>query len=771
MEPGNLPRAERRIGIEDKRPNAAGRQLKARPEKRRTAPPEPPPGRQWIFRVAAFLVIPLLALALLEAALRLSGYGYPTSLFEKVRLGGADFLLNNEKFSLRFFPPRLSRWPSPLMIEPVKPAGACRIFIFGESAAQGDPEPAFGAGRYLEALLRERYPGVNFEVVNVAITAINSHVILPIARECARYNGDLWIIYMGNNEMIGPFGAATVFGAKAPPWPVVRVGLALQTTRVGQLLMDLENRFKGSAGRPDTWGGLQMFQGNQLAPNDPRKEVVYKNFQRNLRDILRAGLNSGAAIVLNTVAVNLKDCPPFASLPSATLASGDREKCDRLCADGRVAEMNADWKLAAADFGQAGALDPQLAEAQFRQGESLLHLGDAAAAAAHLQKACDCDALPFRADSRINAIIREAGQKMGGPDLVLCDAAASLTEPGKIPGDETFYEHVHFNFDGNYRLAMLWAAQAGQLLPDDVKNKARGGWASQEVCEARLGLTDWNRSDVLNAVRQRMERPPLNSQFNNGPRLSELTARIDGLLRQRTASAAITARALYVDAIERAPRDYYLPENFGEFLELTGDLKQAAQEWKQAAQLMPRNPFAFLTEGQLLEKLGELSPARDSFRQALKLHPRYAEAWFELGKLDAIEGKLEDAVKNYQQAAALQPNDAQTHLSLGKALSLLKRTDESTLEFRRALKLDAANWEAHYALGGELGMHGRIEEAKAEFEQVIRLQPEFAMGHLNLGVALLKLNDPAGARAQFAETLRLDPANKTARSYMASIAK
>ncbi len=150
-----------------------------------------------------------------------------------------------------------------------------------------------------------------------------------------------------------------------------------------------------------------------------------------------------------------------------------------------------------------------MAEAQFREGECLLQLNDAAAAAWHFQKACDCDALVFRADSRINGIIRETGRQLGGPDLVLCDAAASLPEAGKIPGQETFYEHVHFNFDGNYRLALLWAAQAGRLLPENVKTKAQGGWASQEVCEARLGLTDWNRSDVLNAVRQRLEGPPL----------------------------------------------------------------------------------------------------------------------------------------------------------------------------------------------------------------------------------------------------------------------
>ena len=117
-----------------------------------------------------------------------------------------------------------------------KPPGTYRIFILGESAAMGDPEPAFGAGRYLEALLHERFPRAKFEVINVAMTAINSHAILPIARDCARQAGDLWIVYMGNNEMVGPFGAATVFGTQAPPWPFVRLNLAIQQLRLGQLL-------------------------------------------------------------------------------------------------------------------------------------------------------------------------------------------------------------------------------------------------------------------------------------------------------------------------------------------------------------------------------------------------------------------------------------------------------------------------------------------------------------------------------------------------------
>src|SRR5207344_3209805 len=102
-----------------------------------------------------------------------------------------------------------------------KPAGVTRVFVLGESAAMGDPEPAFGPARYLEALLQLKHPGRRFEIVNVAFTAINSHVLLPLAQECARHEGDLWIVYMGNNEMVGPYGAATILGTQAPPRPIV----------------------------------------------------------------------------------------------------------------------------------------------------------------------------------------------------------------------------------------------------------------------------------------------------------------------------------------------------------------------------------------------------------------------------------------------------------------------------------------------------------------------------------------------------------------------
>ena len=88
----------------------------------------------------------------------------------------------------------------------------------------------------LQAMLELRYPGTHFEIVNAAMTAINSNVILPIARDCASAGADIWVIYMGNNEVVGPFGAGTVFGQQAPPLPLIRADLALKTTRIGQLI-------------------------------------------------------------------------------------------------------------------------------------------------------------------------------------------------------------------------------------------------------------------------------------------------------------------------------------------------------------------------------------------------------------------------------------------------------------------------------------------------------------------------------------------------------
>src|ERR1700722_7488348 len=196
--------------------------------KRRGAEKAAPPHRRltgwrlWRLRLLSALIIPSIALLLIELTLRLAGIGYPSGFFLRSTNHGQKTFVQNNQFGWRFFGKRRSRTPCSISIPAGKPANTTRVFVFGESAAFGDPQPAFGLPRMLEAMLSLRYPDRKFEVVNVAMTAINSHVILPIARDCARADGDIWVIYMGNNEFVGAFGASTVFGTQGRRLPLAR---------------------------------------------------------------------------------------------------------------------------------------------------------------------------------------------------------------------------------------------------------------------------------------------------------------------------------------------------------------------------------------------------------------------------------------------------------------------------------------------------------------------------------------------------------------------
>src|SRR5579859_5582675 len=190
----------------------------------------------WCFRLLVAIGVPLVVLGMTELVLRLVGFGYPAGFLLPTHRDGRNVFVQNDRFGWRFFGATMARIPVPFCLPQVKSSHTVRIVVFGESAAMGDPQPRFGLSRMLQAMLELRHPGTHFEVVNAAMTAIDSHVILPIARDCAAARADIWVVYMGNNEVVGPFGAGTVFGQQAPPLPLIRADLALKTMRLGQLL-------------------------------------------------------------------------------------------------------------------------------------------------------------------------------------------------------------------------------------------------------------------------------------------------------------------------------------------------------------------------------------------------------------------------------------------------------------------------------------------------------------------------------------------------------
>jgi tetratricopeptide (TPR) repeat protein len=725
-----------------------------------------PAGRKWIFRLAAAIGLPLFLLAGFELALRAVGYGYSTDFFKKTTIAGQDYFVENDQFGLSFFPASLARVASPVLMPAKKAPATIRIFIFGESAALGDPRPNFGAGRYLETLLRARFPQDKFEVVNTAMTAINSHAILPIARECAKHEGDVWLVYMGNNEMVGPFGAATVFGAQAPPLRLVRLHLLLQRTRTGQLFGALVDKLRHRSGGPAEWRGMEMFRGNQVPPNDPRKEIVYRNFGQNLEDLLRAGRDSRAAIVLTTVAVNLKDCPPFGSWPATNLPPAQSATFERLCQEAGAARESGNFSEAANRFEAAVGICPQAADVQYRLGECLLHLTNSAAARRHFQLSVDADALPFRADSRINDSIKAAGNKFAGQNLVLFDAAAALAAaaPEGVAGAESFYEHVHLNFTGNYLLARAWAEKIQNQLSARLTHATTANWMSQEQCERLLGLTDWNRISVLEEVARRIQEPPFTDQLDNGQRLAGLNKQISECRARMESTPPAQAVQLYESALAARPDDYRLHENFAEFLEATHD-PRAVTERQKVCELIPHFYFPFYRLGLDLEDQGRFADALQAFKQAAALRPAQSEVRLQLGTVYARQAQWAAAFEELERARQLSPDDPQVYLYSGEVLWKLNRRPDAIARLRQAIRLRPGYWEAHYRLGDDLAQQEEISAAAAEFEQVLRVNPNYVKAHANLGVALYKLGRMTEAMEQFDEVLRLDPQNRQALEF------
>jgi tetratricopeptide (TPR) repeat protein len=582
-----------------------------------------------VWRILAALGVPCVLLLMLELGLRLFGFGYPPGFFLPGVVQGEEMLLNNPKYGWRFFPVSLARAPWPFAARARKPEGVVRVFIFGESAAMGDPDPRFSMARMLEAMLAQRYPGRKFEVVNTAFTAINSHVILPIAEECSQQSSDLWVIYMGNNEVVGPFGSGTVFGMQSPPLSLVRGSVALKATRLGQALAALSARVGAGADGPQEWGGMEMFEQQEVGRDDARMARVYSSFESNLTGILGCGREAGVPVVLCTVASNLRDCAPFASLWSGELSAEERARGEELLQTTMQVIAAGDDAVAVPLLEALLVLDEGHAGVHFQLAQCLERLGKQSEAMRHFRLARDLDALRFRADSGLNGVVMRLARERAGEDLRLVDCEEVLGErsEGGVPGREFFYEHVHLTPEGNYQVAVAIAEQVAGLLAGRLEGGLDSGeWASAEACFEWLGLTDASRYTMQEVMVKRMTGIPFNRQAGHEEDLAywrDSMTRLESFTRPARLRSVVSALQAGVNG---RPDDLDLRFLLAENLALVGDLQGAEREFRYLLERLPNAQDQWSNLGAVLESQGRSGEAVECFRRCLALSPWQAQA-------------------------------------------------------------------------------------------------------------------------------------------------
>ena len=751
----------------------------------------------WCFRLLVAIGVPLVFLGITELVLRIVGFGYPTGFLLPAERDGQDVFVQNDRFGWRFFGATMARIPVPFCLTRAKSPNAVRIVVFGESAAMGDPQPDFGLPRMLQALLELRYPGTHFEVVNAAMTAIDSNVILPIARDCTAAQADIWVVYMGNNEVVGPFGAGTVFGQQTPPLPLIRTDLALKTTRLGQLLDTLHGIIRKPPLDQSEWGGMEMFLHQQVRADDPRMRVVYDHFVWNLTDIIRAARHSGAGIVVSTVAVNLKDCAPFASEHRTALTEADKNKWQLLYQNGIAAQSAGKFQEAAGWYGQAAQLDDGFAELHFRQGGCYLALGETADAQKQFAAARDLDTLRFRCDSPLNNAIRRVVSNYGDSRVILADAEGALAEqsPNGLPGDNLFYDHVHLTFDGNYLLARLLAARLENLLPQPMAVPAANGqpWPSETDCARRLAWSDWNKQKALADMFSRLTKPPFTAQLNQDAKIQNLKVSLNQLIPATQAQGIKTAQSSCENALAEAPDDPVLHEQLAALDQLTGDLAGATTNAQRAVNLLPGSSEDWAQLGVILAKQRDYPNAAAAFRRAFQLNPEDVWSLQNLAQSLKDLGRRDEAIHEYRHALAVNPRFGLAWLGLGQIFeemggkteaddcyrqallnrNRINRAPELTLlahfcesrgwyaaavtNYEDAIKLNPSDAMLYMGAGQNLAALGRHTEAEQRFAEATRLSPDLMQAHFLYGLELGRSGNPADAAAQFREAVRIMP--------------
>jgi len=416
-----------------------------------------PAWKRWLF-MAITVAIPLVALALVEGVLRLWGWGgYPTFFRIAGQLSGGESVALVEPAATKpyFFanPTRPGYAEETNFLMP-KPAGTVRVFIVGESAAKGYPQPRnLSFASFLQAMLGDAWPEKKVEVISLGTTAVASFPLVYLTREAVRYEPDLVVFYVGNNEFFGAYGVASInsFGTLptwALPWMRAIRGLAV--------VQAVEGAVRGKA--DENRSLMEQMVGKTVIPADsPLRVAAARNLATHLGRMLDATRAAGVPAVVCTTASNESGFAPLG--------------------EGREAPL------------------------QFAAGVRHAAAGDRPAAREAFLAARDLDTMPWRPISATEEAIRRTARSR---DAIFCDVAEIFRgmSGDAATGWDLLDDHVHLSLRGQAELARAVVSAMAALPPGlRVEPAAVESLPDWRTYAERLGSNEWDTYRVDHTLR------------------------------------------------------------------------------------------------------------------------------------------------------------------------------------------------------------------------------------------------------------------------------
>jgi Flp pilus assembly protein TadD len=191
-----------------------------------------------------------------------------------------------------------------------------------------------------------------------------------------------------------------------------------------------------------------------------------------------------------------------------------------------------------------------------------------------------------------------------------------------------------------------------------------------------------------------------------------------------------------------------------------GQARNQTPEVEQTARIaadLPNSARAHWKYGFALHKANRLDEAAEHYRVALRLDPKQKEPHFSLGQILATQSQLSDARGELEEALRSDPRNGDYHSEYAGVLERLGQKEEASAEHAIATRLAPKSGQVQYDYAMFLFRDGKLDQAIPEFEKALKHNPNHPEAHYHLGRALYQKHDFEGAKVHYLETARLDP--------------
>ena len=649
----------------------------------------------WPMRIG-LLLAPLMFLFFLEIALRVFGIGSDHPLYYREVINGKEMLTLNSRVTQRYFdlPDNLLPELETQSIAAQKAENELRVVCIGGSTTAGFPYEINATFPFqLEWRLRKALMDNKVEVINLGISAVNSHTFVDLMPEILALEPDALLIYLGHNEFYGALGVAST---QSPLRHHLITKAYLQARRLYsiQLLRQALRRVTGfilTTEAPEPSSLMKLMAKNQEIPLT--SELVREaadQLKANLSDIIQTARDDSVYVVVSNLVANLKDHRPFVSRYAN---AADSARIEARLYEAQAFLQVEDDSMATQVLEELFVIDSTLADLAYLRGHAALQAGNIPLAQQHFAEANDLDMLRFRAPRHFNQIIHEVARATNIPFLDMAGIFEAAS--GGVPGKTLFHEHLHPNFDG-YRLMAqaffeaLYTIQFNNPLEPVIYRKPLlKPIQIRKVLDfyrkENGGITDLDLAFGRHRVNLLMQRWPFSGRTLRGDSLIATNPILEDLTKRHLSSE------LFWDAAHYELADHYVQQ---------GDLDAAIREYRAVSNAFPENSTPMM-------KVGDLNLAKDRpeisrrwYVNALQVDPENAELLLKAGHAHTLRNMIADAGR-YLQAAIQQD-------SLSRRLTDLQRSS------------------AFYLLGLNYANSGNFRLARAAIGQSLRITPGYA---------------------------------------------